>query len=832
MALKPLLSFSSGELDPVLTDNVTLEKFNKGLTTARNVLIGKTGSILSRFSRYHLRSAKNSGEAIKIYHPPNTSYLLEFGDLYVRVLTFGYFGYFYEQPQLALSVELVTLFTEADLPYLHFETSKDFVYIFRSGQKMRKLQLDGASSAFVADADVFKIPPPPNTINITPSGVLTGFPAYDFIVTVVINGEESEPIQDPTSYVRAGAIGESLAIDITWVGTDEVSEMRVYARPVGGGAFGFLGLSTDLVYDSGTTTWTGNYLDFGGEADFTNSNPGLITDYGLNGEEILDLDPKTGLVYQQRLLLGGLETDEEAILASRPGYQNNFQRDFPYAADSALQFKSGSSGKANVLRMLDHEGLIVFTTKGVYTNAGLLSVDNSGLDRRGAWIINETIPPLVVPGGVFFVDRANVIRQLVFSQEILAYESVEQTIFSNHLFKNRTIKSWTYQDGPISLIIVTFSDGEWASFTYNFEHQMRAWTRHDSKYPVDQVEGGSIWDYNFNDLYPATFFVTNKDGDRSIEVSLPRLPGLLSQQVDEYYMMAPNAFMDSMRTYSTRLNDLLNTDEYYTITPVVADTWDGELTLANTFAGSFPAGFVVGDIIRVFNPEDKSVIDLTVSDISGYPATIQATPSEEFPEELSEAANLYTTRNVINTGLDHLEGESVSVMVDGSLVTSPYNDQEDYEELVVTGGAITLPDDMYGAIIQVGRPIVADVKTLNVSTLEQAPTLIESLNCNKIYVRVNESRGLYISNKFPEEADGDEDGTSVDGMEDLDESLVPLDDDLIGNTYHAPVSRRIEKTLPGSWESQGKVSIRQVDPYHFEIISLIPDITVLPRSDR
>jgi hypothetical protein len=172
-------------------------------------------------------------------------------------------------------------------------------------------------------------------------------------------------------------------------------------------------------------------------------------------------------------------------------------------------------------------------------------------------------------------------------------------------------------------------------------------------------------------------------------------------------------------------------------------------------------------------------------------------------------------------------------MVDGYIVASPNNDVEGYEEITVNEfGYAYLPDGMKGTFIQVGTPITADVKTLNISTLEQAPTLIESFTVDKMYVRVNKTRGLYLANRFPEEKIGGKDGTSVLEMQSLDEALVPQDDILIGNRYIEPVSKRIEKTLPGDWNNQGQVSLRQVDPFHFEIVSIIPDVEILTRSNR
>ena len=818
MSLKPYLSFSSGEIDPVLTDNVTLEKFNKGLATARNVMIGKTGSILSRFSRRHLRNAKVPGKPIKVYRPPNTDFLLEFGDLYCRVILIGDLGSV-DIPTSALA-DLTTIYTETDLPKLHFVTSKGFVYVFCQGKKMSKIRLTNPNGtiapALIADSEMFRVFNPLASGNIVGNG---GGYQVDYMLAVVVNGEESQYIELNAGFGKPIASDQKNTITGVWPTasvTNDVTEMRVYSRPHNGGAYGFLGATTSIT--TAGADKTGTFIDVGSLPDYGNGTQDLITKFGLGGVAIIDLKPRTGTVYQGRLILTS-DIDKEAMIASRPGYQNNFYRDFPYAADSALQFKAGTSGKADVLRLLDSNGLIEFATNGVYINGGLLNVGNTAMDKKGAWIINEKIPPLLVPGGVFFVDINNTIRQLIFSQEIVAYETQEQTIFSNHLFKTRTIESWCYQDGIVPVIIVTFSDGNWATFTYSFEHQMRAWTRHDSKYPIEQVEGDQT-------IPDTSYFVVNKNGNRSIEISVPRYvaPKKISTNPEA---LLSHVFMDSYYSYEFLDFDPISFGPYQFV-PVTPGNWAGLLTLTYSDVGDSRP---VGQVFRWFHPIDKSIIDLVV-EVRVSSSTIQVRPSETFPSQYAYKPRLYIPTNSVGN-LEHLEGESVVIVSDGSIVCSPNNDVDGYPTFTVTGGQVFLPTDELGAIIHVGRPIVADTKTLNVSTVEQSPTLIESLNVNKLYLKVNDTRGLFINNKFPEEFNDGKDGSSVQGMESLDDTLVPKGDaDLIGNRYLPPVSKRIEKTLDGSWDSNGQISIRQVDPYHFEFLSIIPDYEILKRSDR
>jgi hypothetical protein len=832
VSLKPLLSFSSGELDPILHDHVTLEKFKKGLHTARNVMVSKTGGLLSRFSRSYFVDGKNANEQIKLFSPPNSSALLVWGNLYVR--TYDFTG--------ALVNEVAHLYNEAQVQTMHFTASGKYVYAFVEGQTALKFLYDDATPAFVASADVFALPLAPTNMAITANGAPTGY-SVDYLVSKVKNGEESLGVEiTGTTYKKPLAAGESntitVDIELAFAGDlDEYSGIRVYRRPNSGGAYGFIGSSSNM--SSVGATLSAAFEDLGGSADFTNGFQETITKTGLSGIGALALVPKTGTVYQQRLLMANIVDDEEAILASRSGFQNNFYRDFPYDSDSALKFKSGTSGKASVLRMVDNDGLIVFTNVGVFVSVGALTIDNIALEKKGSWVIDENIPPLSVPGGVFFVDAAtNTVRQLIFSQDILTYQTLDQSIFSDHLFRSRTITSWAYQTGAVPMIIVTFSDGTWATFTYHFEHQMRAWTRHDSEYPVEAVIETGVAD--------STFFVTNKNGVRQVEVSIPRYtPAATVVANPEYDKFSTHAFMDAIKTYSIPLHESLAGSDVFTLTPVIADTWDGELTLtcgtsAIFITGGPPLDEEAGDIGRVFRvfALDGSSVDLTVT-ARASDDEVTVVPSIEYPLADASGFRMYQCFYKV-TGLDHLEDEQVSVMSDGYVVKSPYNDIENYGTTTVLLGQMILPAPTEAkagevgnhAIVVVGRPITADIKTLNISTVEQKPTMIESINCTKLYIRVHESRGLYVSNEFPEEAENEVDGNGVLGMQNFDVYKIPRGNDILGNRFLAAQSERVELPLKGSWESQGKVSIRQVDPVHFQILSIIPDVEVLNRSNR
>lgn len=813
-----MLSHSGGELNPALYDFVTLEKFKKGLATARNILVTKTGSMTSRFPTANLFTAKNVNEKIKIFAPSNSGYITEWGDQYVR-------GYDTSGTQLWNTTHS---FLEADLPNLNFTTTGDWIYAFVAGKKSRRLNY--VTGIFDPDAVAFA----PTVISglgisIAATGAPLGY-AVNYLVTFVRNGEESGGISNisgsynlPTTSSQYNTITGTTAELFADAG--EFNEMRVYRRPHDGGAYGFIGSSTKF-YDDGNGNLDCDFVDYGGAADFTNGPPESVTKLGLDNKLAYNLDSKTGIIYQQRLLISPND-DSQAILASRPGYLNNFDRDFPYDSDSALKFKSASQGNAEIYHMVDNNGLVVFTSVGVFVSVGTLSIDNVALEKRGGWVISETVPPLVVSDSVFFVDaNTNSVRQLIYSTETTTYQAVDHSIFSVHLFEEKTIDSWALQEGFSTFIIVSFSDGTWASFTYDFEHQMRAWTRHDSVYPIEQVASSGKPD--------ATYLVVNKDGQRYVEVTLPKkIPPATFASNPEADKINLNAFMDGIETQQNLLNDSLTGSDQFIVTPVTPGDWEGDLTLTCGTSALFPDPGLgaVGTIMRFFDTTDGTNVDLEVtSRASDNSVTVE--PSSEFPSAQATGFRLYQTYTTV-TGLTHLEGEDVGILSDGYVLASPYNDVDGFPTVTVSSGSITLPNSARGAIIVVGRPIAADIKTLNISTVAQKPTIVESLTVNKLYMRVKDTRGLFISNKFPEESDGNTDGTSVADMQDLFVQCIDNDnDEIIGNRYDRPISKRLEVILPGEWESNGQISIRQVDPVHFEILSLIPDVEVFHRSNR
>ncbi len=943
MSLNVQSSFAAGELDPALHERTNLEKYHSGLATGRNAIIGKTGRLVSKPGSRNFRKTKNNNQKVLVHALSYSGGFLEFGPLYVRHWTIN--------PEnldvFQLKGDFVHDITEAQLPYVQFvDIAAGKVMIFLMGKAVKLLVIGEGftlDTGFTTEANIFDIPAAPTYVSNTVTG--TGYDT-DYAITFVYGGEESEMVETATGKTIINAGEKNIIVvncGVYATVSPKAQEIRVYRRPRDAGAYGYIGSSSAFTHPGSDLIAT--FTDVGAGADYAHSPPTFnqgIRDLGFT--DPTDIEGQSGCIYQQRLLM----SYKDKIFTSRTGFPFNFTREYPLSADSSLALKISTRANVNVIHMINSDGLVVFTYDGIYVHTGILSPTNLSLEKKGSWVIEPSVPPIAIPGGVLFVDSlTNTVRQLLFSQEAGTYMAEELSIFSNHLFENVTVKSWAFQDGNFPLLWVVFSDGTSASFTYEREHKMRAWTRHDSKYPIEYVDATVKGAYiETSVIYPLAgelVTIVNKDGQRYIEIGVPRYPTAQLQEANDQADMSQSiAAMDSMATWQFVVNEnRFSTgvvQVVITLDPVTPGVWDGPLELVcdgTIFSATLNAdgeAFIAGTIFRHFNPSDGTAVDLEITSVTDN-YTCLVTPTAEFPSAYADDVKLYLTKNILTKqwnfwksnaagyptkhtspgggkiftvtpkvggvwngtliidsdtqsffkaanaiylgmflyyltdggvwiemqitaittdkiievmpsstfpsgeasditiykmirstfDVDHLEGEDVAVIVDGYVIASPNNDVETYDTVTVTDGTVTLPNSMRGAIIHVGRPYVMDIETLDIDTVDQHPVLFESKTVNKVYVKIYNTRGLFVANTFPA-------NDSVIGMIDVEEIDVGDADPITANRYPRPRSKRLEVSLPGDWRSEGKICLRQVDPVHFEILSITPDLEELVRS--
>ncbi len=149
------------------------------------------------------------------------------------------------------------------------------------------------------------------------------------------------------------------------------------------------------------------------------------------------------------------------------------------------------------------------------------------------------------------------------------------------------------------------------------------------------------------------------------------------------------------------------------------------------------------------------------------------------------------------SGLDHLEGKTVSILADGAV----------HPQRVVSGGAITL--DSEASKVHVGLPITADLKTLPIAAqIDGSLGQGRQKNVNKVWLRVYRSSGIFV-------------GPSFDSLTEAKQRTT--------EPYGTPPALKSEEMpLPinPSWGDSGQVCVRQADPLPLTLVSLTMEVAL------
>ncbi|MCK5608531.1 hypothetical protein KAR91_42005 [Candidatus Pacearchaeota archaeon] len=163
-----------------------------------------------------------------------------------------------------------------------------------------------------------------------------------------------------------------------------------------------------------------------------------------------------------------------------------------------------------------------------------------------------------------------------------------------------------------------------------------------------------------------------------------------------------------------------------------------------------------------------------------------------------------STPTITITGLGHLEGESVAVLADASVV----------DGLTVASGQITLPTA--ASVVHVGLPYTGTLKQMRFNTgLEDGTAQGRKKRIPKFILRVNESG--------PFKAGRNADDLLVMSSE----SVETTTGGLIGITLGAIkdlFSGDIEAVNNGAWDREGQLTVVQDKPLPLTLLAIIPEV--------
>lgn len=457
-------SFTGGELSPALWARTDLAKYASGLKTGLNLFLHPHGGASNRAGLEFIGEVKTSANATRLVpfqFSATQSYVLEFGNLYMRVWKDG--GVVLSG---GLPYEVVTPFVTADLQELVFTQEADVVYISHQNYAPRKL------SRFADDNWTLTTPTfapsitAPGAPTVTPNSA--GAFTYRYKISAIseTTGEESLPsaLGQTTAAADLGIAANFNTV--TWSAVAGAERYAVYKED--NGVYGYIGGTTGLSFkdenitaDLADTPQTG-YNPFVGAGNY----------------------PACSTFVDQRLAFASTVNNPQAIWMSQSANYENFGFSRPRKASDGFEFRIRARQVNQIKSMLQSRGLMVLTSGGEWIVTGgqdeyltpdTIVVKNQGY--RGA----AEVQPVVVGNTVLFAQRiGGVIRDFSYEFAEDSFVGKDLTIMARHLFEYKSIKAWAYAQSPWSIVWVIMDDGSLVSMTYMKEHDVWGWTRHQT----------------------------------------------------------------------------------------------------------------------------------------------------------------------------------------------------------------------------------------------------------------------------------------------------------------------------------------------------------------
>ena len=668
--------------------------------------------------------------------------------------------------------ELATPYTTAQLFDLKFAQSADVMYITHPEHEVEKLSRTGHTSWTLTDVDFTK-----------------------------------GPMQDAnttTTTLNPGATAVGTGVSLAASATTGIN---------GGSGFQSTDVGRFVFLHSG-------YAKITAVADTTNATIEILTtlsastataDWRLGAFSDTTGHPSCVTFFEQRLVFAGTTEQPQTIFFSRSGDYENMDANIggTVADDDAIIYTIASN-QVNAIRfMTATRTLIIGTAGGEFTVSG--GGTDSAITPTNILIKKQSnhgsanVDAISVGNATLFLQRAKrKIRELAYNFDVDGYIAPDMTILAEHISEGG-LTQIAYQQEPNQIVYATRNDGELVALTYQREQQVTAWHRH--------IFGGRFG----NATITVTDFANIADGTRIVltkaDGTTTTFTSATSSTSGKFHTTSSN------NQTATNLKTLIDADSDFTATVssnVVTITESsplstGFLTITslddNVRLAKTDEGKAVCESVAVIPTDDTEyevyvIVKRTINGATRRFVEVlnvfdfDQTDNTSFnflDSQLSYSGSAATTIS----GLDHLEGQTVSILADGA----------SHPDKTVSSGSVTL--DRSALNVKVGLAYTSLLQTMRLNSGSQNGT--SQGKTKRIYditVRMFETIGVEV-------------GPNLNDMERIPfRSSADLMDEGI-----PPFTGDKEVEFRGNYETDGFIFVRQTQPLPFTILSLYPRLT-------
>ncbi|MCO7563570.1 hypothetical protein NJI34_00315 [Pseudomonas sp. S 311-6] len=764
-------SFSAGELAPATQARADLTRYFTGLKTCRNFMVMPEGGARNRSGYRFLAETKISSRKsrlIPFQFSTEQTYAIEFGHLYVRFYTNG--GQLLDGASV---YEVATPYQEQHLFELCFTQSADVLTIAHPSYEPRELKRLGATNWTLTTISFMPSIAAPTGLTATPlTGGSGDTTTFRYVVTAVAAGETAEE-SVPSAPATVAAWDNKSGANLSWSGVSGADHYNVYKENNGSGVFGFIGMATNTAFTDLNITAEKNDTPPSYQNPFADgNNPGVVG------------------YYQQRLVFAASESKPQTIWMSRVGAFNNFGYSQPRKDDDAIELTIASNQVNRIRSLVPLKELLVLTSGAEVTISG----DATGIKPTNvraifqSYIGSSPVPPAVYGNTALYVQaRGQKLADLAYSYTSDGFQGQDLTVLSSHLVRGYEITAMALAQVPNSVLWCVRNDGVKLGFTYLPAQEVFSWHRHDTDGAFESIV--SIPEGDEDAVYAIVRRTINGATKRYVE-------RLASRELRRFgsgeYWFDRAFFVDSGLTYDGRRSG--------TAVLTGGTDWKYPSPLTLTVGTStFNAGMVGRSVILYGGGTPSRIGDLLTVKILAYtsPTVVTVEPQTVVPASLRGiSATRWGLAATMISGLDHLEGKTVSILADGNVAP----------QQVVSSGAIQL--DGPSLVVHAGLPIVADFETLDVALPNNPAFLGNRKRTNELTVFCEESRGFWA-------------GSDADHLRLYEYKQRSTEN------YGEPIellTGRAPMKIPSPWGDFGRVFIRQLDPLPLSILGVMTNV--------
>lgn len=460
-------SFTRGELSPRLDARTNLEQYEIGLKKAKNAIIHQEGGISNRMGLEYCGFVKYNDKftrTMRFTFNSSQSYMLEFGDKYIRFLKDGaYIIYPNEHEKAGQIVEIETPYSAEDLPYIKRSQSGDVLTLTHLNYPTKNLMRFSHYDWRLENA-VFKpeVEAPQNLRATWKGSTSSNTRTYSYVVCAVNpeSSEESERsnVAEVLGHREANWTVEEY-VTLNWEAVEGVKEYNIYRNV--NGIYGYVGTSEG-------TSFTDDKI----EPDLSSCAP-VVKDPFENNQY-----PACSCYFQQRRIMADLPDNPQSLVTSQTAAINNFNVSRPLIATDAVTINLDTNEE--IMHVIPMKDLIVLTTDAewkVNGSDGVFQANPAPVATIQSCNGSSHVEPVVSGSMIIFVESGgSVVRDLGYDLMTDKYDGDELSIFSNHLFEGKEICCIAYAKKPYRLVFVIFTDGTCAVMTYNKKQKLCGWT--------------------------------------------------------------------------------------------------------------------------------------------------------------------------------------------------------------------------------------------------------------------------------------------------------------------------------------------------------------------